>query len=169
MASVAPVPPRTNWLDRLLPDRLLGALALALLLVVAVAVARGHAEWAQVPRAIWLHLFTVAIVLALTPVILLRRKGDRRHRQLGWVWATAMVGTALISLAITPVGGRLVSPITLLSILVLVLVPRLVLQARAHDVVQHRASVRGLVIGALLLAGFFTFPFDRLLGHWLFG
>lgn len=25
------------------------------------------------------------------------------------------------------------------------------------------------IIGALLLAGFFTFPFDRLLGRWLFG
>jgi len=29
--------------------------------------------------------------------------------------------------------------------------------------------VRGLIIGALLIAGFFTFPFHRLLGHWLFG
>ena len=28
--------------------------------------------------------------------------------------------------------------------------------------------VRGLVIGALLIAGFFTFPFNRLLGSWLF-
>jgi hypothetical protein len=25
-----------------------------------------------------------------------------------------------------------------------------------------------LATGALLIAGFFTFPFDRLLGHWLF-
>ena len=25
------------------------------------------------------------------------------------------------------------------------------------------------ITGALLVAGFFTFPFDRLLGHWLFG
>ena len=32
----------------------------------------------------------------------------------------------------------------------------------------HRGSVRGMVTGALLVAGFFTFPFDRMLGHWLF-
>jgi hypothetical protein len=25
-----------------------------------------------------------------------------------------------------------------------------------------------MVLGALLIAGFFTFPFNRLLGHWLF-
>lgn len=173
MASGAPTgqdkAKRAPWLDRLLPDRLLGGLALLMLLVVAVAVARGQHDWARVPRALWLHLLTIAIVLALTPLILLRRKGDRRHRQLGWIWATAMVGTALISLVITPAGGRLFSPITLLSVFVLAMVPRLILQARAHTIAAHRSNVRGLVIGALLLAGSFTFPFNRLLGHWLFG
>jgi uncharacterized membrane protein len=34
--------------------------------------------------------------------------------------------------------------------------------------VRHRRGVRAMVTGALLIAGFFTFPFDRLLGHWLF-
>jgi uncharacterized membrane protein len=33
---------------------------------------------------------------------------------------------------------------------------------------RHRRSVRAMVTGALLIAGFFTFPFNRLLGHWLF-
>jgi len=28
---------------------------------------------------------------------------------------------------------------------------------------------RFLAVGALLIAGFFTFPFDRPLGRWLFG
>jgi hypothetical protein len=40
--------------------------------------------------------------------------------------------------------------------------------ARSHNVPAHRRAVRGLVVGALLAAGFFTFAFDRLLGHWLF-
>jgi uncharacterized membrane protein len=56
-----------------------------------------------------------------------------------------------------------------LSLFVLVMVPRLILQARAHNVAGHRSTVRGLVIGALLIAGFFTFPFNRLLGQWLLG
>jgi uncharacterized membrane protein len=47
--------------------------------------------------------------------------------------------------------------------------PRVWLTARAHNVVGHRATVRGLVTGALIIAGYFTFPFDRMLGHWLFG
>ena len=160
--------PRTRF-DRLLPDALLGGLCWVMLGVVAVAVAKGHADWSRVPRAVWAHLITVAIVLGLTPFVLIRRKGDRRHRQLGWLWAAAMFGTALLSLAITPAGGRLFSPIAVLSAFVLVQVPRVVIYARAHDIARHRGNVRGLVIGALLIAGFFTFPFNRLLGHWLFG
>lgn len=167
MATTAQTPTAANWFDRLLPDRLLAWASLALLAAVAVAVARGFPEWDRVPRSIWLHLATAALILALTPVILLGRKGDRRHRQLGWVWVAAMFGTALVSLAIPPAGGALVSPISLLSVFVIVQAPRVVLAARAHQVAAHRQRVRGLVIGALLIAGFFTFPFNRLLGHWL--
>ena len=39
--------------------------------------------------------------------------------------------------------------------------------ARNHRLDRHRAMVRGMVTGALVIAGFFTFPFGRLLGHWL--
>ena len=41
--------------------------------------------------------------------------------------------------------------------------------ARRHDIARHRKIVRGMVTGALLIAGFFTFPFHRLLGQWLLG
>jgi len=40
--------------------------------------------------------------------------------------------------------------------------------ARTHRVAAHRRQVRGMVTGALLVAGFFTLPFGRLLGRWLF-
>jgi uncharacterized membrane protein len=45
----------------------------------------------------------------------------------------------------------------------------LVWYARRHQVARHRGAVRGMVMGALLVAGFFTFPFGRLMGRWLFG
>jgi uncharacterized membrane protein len=47
--------------------------------------------------------------------------------------------------------------------------PLLVWHARRHNHAKHRAAVRGIVTGALLIVGFFTFPFDRLMGEWLFG
>ena len=39
--------------------------------------------------------------------------------------------------------------------------------ADAVDVVTY--EFENVPVGALLIAGFFTFPFHRLLGHWLFG
>jgi uncharacterized membrane protein len=61
------------------------------------------------------------------------------------------------------------SPIHILSVIVLVMVPLAVIRARRHDRAGHESAIRGIVIGALLVAGFFTFPFGRLLGTWLLG
>ena len=178
MATAAPAasPGFGRRFDRLVSDRLLAAATLVMLAAVVVAVARGHAGWGGVPAAIWLHLATIVVALGLTPVMLLRRKATRSHRVLGYLWTAAMVATAALSLAFKTGAGPGshgvftgdLSPIHLLSLVVLVMVPRLVLAARRHDVAAHRRGVRGIVVGAILIAGFFTFPFDRLLGHWLF-
>lgn len=142
---------------------------MALLTAVAVALLRGQADWPKVPARVWIHLTSIVVALALTPVMLLRPRGDRRHRTIGWIWAGAMLLTALISFTIRGIGHGGFSFIHLLSLWVVIQVPLLVSAARKHDVRRHRSGVRGMVTGALLIAGFFTFPFDRLLGHWLFG
>ena len=152
--------------DRL--ERMLGLLSLVMLAVILVAVMRGRAEWAQIPGIVWLHLATMLTALALTPMLLWRRRGDGRHRVLGYVWSGAMMATAIDSLFIRGRNGAF-SVIHLLSAFVIVMVPVLVLSARSHRVARHRRTVRGLVIGALLVAGIFTFPFGRLLGRWVFG
>jgi len=149
-------------------DRILAAAAFGLLVIVLAALLRGQAEWNRVPPVIWAHLVTILIGLALTPVMLLRRRGDRDHRVLGWVWAVALFGTAFISLFVKVLNPGHFSYIHLLSILTIVQVPMIVLYARRHDHKRHRRAVRGMVIGALLVAGLFTLPFGRLLGHWLF-
>ncbi|MES2336983.1 MAG: DUF2306 domain-containing protein [Pseudomonadota bacterium] len=172
MATLAPdtVRPRIPA-PSIAPDtfeKLLGVGAIVLLAAVLVALARGQAEWSRVPWVIWPHLLTIIVALALTPVMMFRRRGDRRHRSLGTIWVVAMILTALFSFAIRQADGGF-SWIHLLSIFTLVQVPWLWWNARRHDVAGHRRGVRGMVTGALLIAGFFTFPFDRLLGHWLFG
>ena len=150
-------------------DRLLAAASLVLLAAVLTALARGRAEWAEVPPFVWAHIGTIAVAVALTPVMLLRRRGDRLHRRLGWIWATAMALTAALSFGIRGLNGGSLSLIHVLSAWTLVQVPLIVWTARTHNHRHHRNSVRGMVAGALLIAGIFTFPFDRLLGHWLFG
>jgi uncharacterized membrane protein len=112
---------------------------------------------------------TIAIALGLTPIMLTRRRGDRLHRQLGWVWVASMFLTALVSLDIRLINRGGFSLIHILSVWTLIQVTVIVWSARHHNVARHRSAVRGMVLGALLIAGFFTFPFDRLLGQWLFG
>jgi uncharacterized membrane protein len=100
--------------------------------------------------------------------MLLRPRGTKAHRQLGWIWAGAMGLTALISLFVRNANPGGFSIIHVLSFWTLFQVPLIVWSARTHNVKRHRRSVRAMVTGALLIAGFFTFPFNRLLGHWLF-
>lgn len=150
-------------------DQILAGAALVLLVAVTVAITRGRADWSEVSAVIWTHIATILIALALTPVMLLRRRGDRLHRRLGWVWASAMFLTALLSFGIRHMNNGQLSWIHILSAWTIVQVPVIVLAARRHDHAAHRMAVRGMVTGALLIAGFFTFPFDRLMGRWLFG
>ncbi len=150
-------------------EKLLAAGAVILLGFVLVAIARGQYEWNRVPAIVWAHLATILVALALTPVVLLRRRGDVVHRRLGWVWAGAMFLTAVLSLFVRLSNHGHFSLIHLLSAFTILQVPILVVAARQHNVVRHRRAVRAMVTGALLIAGFFTFPFGRLLGHWLFG
>lgn len=88
---------------------------------------------------------------------------------LGWIWAGALFLTAALSFGVREINAGGFSFIHLLSLLTIVQVPLIVLHARRHDWRRHRAAVRGMVAGALLVAGFFTFPFGRLMGSWLFG
>jgi uncharacterized membrane protein len=148
-------------------ERTLAYAASALFVVAVIAVAKGHEQWGRVPAIVWLHLGTIAVALGLTPVLLLRRRGDDLHRVLGWTWASAMFITAALTFFVRVINPGHLSPIHLLSLLTIVAVPRLVWQARGHRIAQHRRGVRTVVTFALLLAGVLTFPFGRMLGVWL--
>ncbi len=145
------------------------ALGASLILIAAVvAIVRGQHEWARIPTSVWAHLATIALALGLTPVMLLRRRGDRLHRQLGWIWLGSMFLTALISFDVRLINQGGFSLIHILSVWTIIQVPLILWHAKNHRVDKHRSAVRGMVFGALLIAGFFTFPLGRLLGSWLF-
>ncbi len=172
MAIAAPSPAVTPRKLSIKPDtfdRVLAAASLILLAALVTAVARGRPEWASIPAIVWAHIATIFIAVTLTPVMLLRRRGDRLHRALGWLWAVSLAMTALLSFGIRGINQGSFSLIHILSAWTLVQVPLIVWHARRHNHAKHRGAVRGMVIGALLIAGFFTFPFDRLMGRWLFG
>jgi uncharacterized membrane protein len=169
VATLAGSPSRTASLAPDWYEKLLSAGAIVLLAMVIFAVARGAPEWGRIKPLVWVHLLAMAGALALTPVLLLRRRGTASHRVLGWVWALLMFGSAAISFGVRGVNNGGFSFIHILSLLVVIVVPLAVVAARSHRVAFHRQRIRALVTGGLLTAGFFTFPFNRLLGHWLFG
>lgn len=167
VASKATKRPRSIAPD--LSERILAIAAVILLAMVIAALARGYASWPKIPLQIWLHLLTIMVATGLTPVMLLRRRGDTLHRRLGTIWVVAMILTALDSFFIRFANHGNFSFIHILSIWTLIQVPLIWWSARTHRVDRHRSAVRGMVTGALLIAGFFTFPFNRMLGQFLFG
>ena len=150
-------------------ERLIGWGALALLLAVIIALVRGHARWGAVPLPVWAHLLGASLALALTPAILWGRRGTQRHRVLGWLWVLSLGFAALSSLTVKGLIPGHFSPIHLLSLWTRGMLPLVVLYARRGQHTRHRQALRGLIIGALLIAGGFTFLPMRLLGHWLLG
>jgi uncharacterized membrane protein len=148
-------------------DYVLAAGTLAMLAAMVTALVRGQSEWSALPWPMWTHIATLAVALSLAPIMLLRQRGDRLHRWMGYVWLAAMITTALVSFAIPPPGK--ISPIWALSVLTLIISWQIWRTARNYDWRKHRIHVRGIVIGGLLIAGFFTFQFGRVFDRWISG
>jgi uncharacterized membrane protein len=97
-------------------------------------------------------------------------KGTLPHRTLGWIWVALMTAVAASSLWIHQI--RLVgpwSPIHLLSIFTLAMLPLAVWRAHRHDVAAHRRIMISLFLGALLIAGLFTLLPGRIMHAVVFG
>lgn len=70
--------------------------------------------------AVQIHAFAALALLPLTALLFSLRRGDRRHRVLGWTWVALMTVVAVSSFAIQEIRflGPF-SPIHLLSVLAL--------------------------------------------------
>jgi uncharacterized membrane protein len=117
-----------------------------------------------------LHAIAAVAAFALGVVQLAAPKGTLPHRTLGWIWVLLMAVVAASSFWIHQI--RLVgpwSPIHLLSILTLVMLPLGVWRAHRHDVNAHRWTMIGIFTGALVIAGAFTLVPGRIMHAVIFG
>ena len=120
--------------------------------------------------AIPLHAFAAMAAFVLGAVQLAAPKGTLPHRTLGWIWVLLMALVAASAFWIHQI--RLWgpwSPIHLLSVFTLVMLPLAVWRARRHDVRRHQHAMAGLFVGALVIAGIFTFMPGRIMHAVLFG
>jgi uncharacterized membrane protein len=117
-----------------------------------------------------LHAFAAMAAFALGIVQFAAPKGTLPHRTVGWIWVGLMATVAASSFWIHEI--RLLgpwSPIHLLSIMVLVLLPVAVIAARRHHVSRHRKTMIGIFTGGLIVAGLFTFLPGRIMHAVVFG
>ena len=122
------------------------------------------------PLATRVHAFAAIAAFALGAAQLAAPKGTVPHRTIGWIWVLLMVTVAMTSFWIHDlrVWGEW-SPIHLLSIFTLIMLPPAVIHAMRHRVKDHRKAMVGLFTGALVIAGLFTFWPGRIMHAVLFG
>ena len=124
----------------------------------------------QAAPRIQVHAFAAMAAFALGLVQLAAPKGTLPHRMLGWIWVTLMLVVSVTAFFVHQI--RLWgpwSPIHLLAIFALVMLPVAVSAARRHAVERHRRAMIGIFVGALVIAGLFTFAPGRIIHAVAFG
>ncbi len=119
---------------------------------------------------IQIHAFAAMAAFALGIVQLGAAKGSFGHRTVGFIWVALMLVVCISAFFIHELRmwGPW-SPIHLLALFTLIVVPVAVWRAHQHDVARHRHAMIGLFTGALLVAGIFTFYPGRIMHAVVFG
>ena len=117
-----------------------------------------------------LHAFAAMAAFVLGLVQFAAPKGTLPHRTIGWIWVALMALVAVSSFWIHQI--RLLgpfSPIHLLSIFTLAMLPFGVWFAHRHRVADHRRVMVLMFSGALVIAGLFTLLPGRIMHTVAFG
>jgi len=119
------------------------------------------------------HVATVLPAFFIGTYLLIVTKGTPKHKLLGKIYIVLMLITAFITLFMpAAVGPSLFGHfgfIHLLSLLVFVTVPKAIFAIRRGDVASHKNAMKGMYIGALLIAGGLALMPGRLMHLWIFG
>ncbi len=120
--------------------------------------------------AIPFHALAAMSAFVLGVVQFAAPKGTLPHRTIGWIWVGLMMSVAASSFWIHQI--RLIgpwSPIHLLSIFTLLVVPLGVWRAHRHEIADHSRIMILTFSGALVIAGLFTLLPGRIMHAVVFG
>lgn len=118
-----------------------------------------------------LHMIAAVPAILVGPFVLFRRKVDRRHKVLGYIWLMSMVALAVMGLFIPSEMAILgyFGPLHAFSILTLYSVVMGIRYARMGNIAAHRATLRGLWFGGIGGAGLMQFLPGRTVHQMVFG
>ena len=124
----------------------------------------------QASLSIQLHVFAAIGAFVLGSVQIVAPKGTAPHRIIGSIWIVLMAVVCVTAFFIHQlrIWGPW-SPIHLLAVFTLVMLPIAVWRAHRHDVKRHRRAMLALFFGALVIAGVFTLLPGRIMHAVLFG
>jgi uncharacterized membrane protein len=125
----------------------------------------------EAPFATQLHASSAILAIVVGAFVLWRRKGTILHKALGRIWVALMLVTATSALFINDI--RMIGPFSPIHLFSLFTYFGLFQGLKAiivhRDIVHHRVEMQGLYLGALMLAGAFTFLPGRRMHQVLFG
>ncbi len=121
----------------------------------------------------YIHLATVVPCFVIGTILLIIKKGTRFHKNFGRIYMVLMMITGLVTLFMPAlVGPRFLNHfgyIHLFSFLTIYTVPTAYIAIRKGNVKLHKQKMIGLYVGAILIAGGFTFFPGRYLHQLFFG
>lgn len=119
------------------------------------------------------HIVTVVPCIFLGAYLFIRSKGTPGHRFIGKIYMSLMLITASITLFMpAAVGPQFLGHfgfIHLFSILTLYSIPTAILAIKRGNVRKHKIKLTLLYIGAIVIAGGFTFAPGRYMHELFFG
>lgn len=119
------------------------------------------------------HLVTVIPCIFIGAYLFMRKKGTKHHKTIGKVYMILMLITACISLWLpAAVGPQFLGHfgfIHLFSILTLYSIPTAIIAIKRGNVRRHKIKLTLLYIGAIVIAGGFTFAPGRYMHELFFG
>ena len=122
-----------------------------------------------VSPVILIHLGFAVLAFVIGAIQIIGPKGTTMHRILGWSWVVMMLTVAISSFFIHLINPAGFSLIHVLSVVTLIALPLGVYAARRHKVDTHGRIMTRIYVGALIIAGIFTFFPGRLMWQMFFG
>jgi len=119
--------------------------------------------------AIQIHAVAAIAAFVTGGVVLFRKKGGAIHKMLGRIWVLLMLMVVFSSFFIHTINlWGVWSPIHLLSVSTFVSLAYGLAAIRRRNVMVHKRIMQTTYVGALIIAGFFTFLPGRIMHDVLF-